>query len=165
MTLPKLDLNFFAPTPKGVDAKKKEQPIGQFIPYTVHYDDSTLLTEHNQLIKIIKLEGLSFQTRDEDELRRHKVFRNRLARSISKSDYGVYLHIVRRKHFRYPDGVFPNQFCTDFDAAWMSPGARILVVAPRPGQRHGGVAGRALDADAFPRRSRGADARRNLAQL
>src|SRR5262249_48677970 len=73
---------------------------------------------NDQLIQIIKLEGLAFQTRDEDELRRQKRFRNRLVRSIAKSDLGVTVHVVRRKRFEYPEGTFPNRFCADLDAAW-----------------------------------------------
>lgn len=45
-------------------------------------------------------------------------FRNRLVRSIAKSDLGVIVHVVRRRHFEYPDGTFPNRFCAQLDAAW-----------------------------------------------
>lgn len=104
--------------PAGTARKRKEQPVQRFIPYTAHYDESTLLTEDDQLVQIIRLDGLAFQTQDEENLRRQKRFRNRLFRSLAKSDLGVTLHVVRRKDFGYPDASFPNPFCAELDAAW-----------------------------------------------
>lgn len=104
--------------PVGSEAKSKEYRLGRFIPYTTHYDADTLLTEDDQLIQIIRLDGLAFQTRDEDDLKRQKRFRNRLVRSIAKSDFGVTVHVVRRRQFEYPDGSFPNRFCAELDVAW-----------------------------------------------
>ncbi len=118
MTPTSLDLSFSRPAPQGAAEKAREQRLRRFIPYLAHYDGETLLTEDDQLVQIIKVEGLAFQTRDEDELKRHKRFRNRLVRSIAKSDLGVMVHVVRRRHFEYPESAFPNRFCTELDAAW-----------------------------------------------
>ena len=118
MILTRLGLDFAQTAPAGSEAKKKEQRLRRFIPYVAHYDAETLLTEDDQLIQIIKLEGLAFQTRDEEDLRRQKRFRNRLVRSIAKSDFGVTVHVIRLKHFEYPGGTFPNRFCAELDAAW-----------------------------------------------
>ena len=85
MILTKFGLDFAQTAPAGSEAKRKEQRLRRFIPYIAHYDAETLLTEDDQLIQIIKLEGLAFQTRDEEDLRRQKRFRNRLVRSIAKS--------------------------------------------------------------------------------
>ena len=84
MTLTSLGLAQQAPA--GSEAKTAEQRVRRFIPYLAHYDGETLLTENDQLVQVIKLEGLAFQTRDEEELKRQKRFRNRLVRSIAKSD-------------------------------------------------------------------------------
>jgi type IV secretion system protein VirB4 len=113
-----LGLAFRVAAPAGVAQKRREQPVRRFIPYIAHYDESTLLTEEDQLVQIIRLDGLAFQTQDEDTLRRQKRFRNRLLRSLAKSDLGVTIHIVRRKDFHYPEGTFPNSFCIALDAAW-----------------------------------------------
>src|SRR5437879_13893187 len=86
MILTSLGLDFSHAVPAGSEAKKKEQRLRRFIPYVAHYDPETLLTEDDQLIQIIKLEGLAFQTRDEEDLRRQKRFRNRLVRSIARSE-------------------------------------------------------------------------------
>src|SRR6266513_6089793 len=118
MTLTSLGLQFFRAIPAGTEAKAREQRLRRFIPYLAHYDGETLLTEDDQLVHVIKLEGLAFQTRDEEELQRQKRFRNRLARSIAKSDLCVTVHVVRRRHFEYPGGTFPNRFCAQLDAAW-----------------------------------------------
>jgi len=118
MTPTSLGLGFAREVPAGSGAKGKEHRVRRFIPYLAHYDGETLLTEDDQLVQIIKLEGLAFQTRDEDELKRQKRFRNRLVRSIAKSDLGVTVHVVRRRHFEYPEASFPNRFCAELDAAW-----------------------------------------------
>ena len=118
MTRTSLGLAFARPAPVGSVEKTREQRLRRFIPYLAHYDGETLLTEDDQLVQIIKLEGLAFQTRDEADLKRQKRFRNRLVRSIAKSDLGVTVHLVRRRHFEYPDGAFPNRFCAELDAAW-----------------------------------------------
>ena len=118
MTQTDLDLTFARSVPAGTDEKRREQRLRRFIPYLAHYDGETLLTEDDQLVQIVKLEGLAFQTRDEEELKRQKRFRNRLVRSIAKSDVGITVHVVRRRHFAYPEGSFPNRFCAELDAAW-----------------------------------------------
>ena len=118
MTPTSLALQLTRPVPAGSEAKAKEHRLRRFIPYLAHYDGETLLTEDDQLIHVIKLEGLAFQTRDEEELKRQKRFRNRLVRSFAKSDLGVTVHVVRRKHFEYPEGAFANRFCAELDAAW-----------------------------------------------
>lgn len=118
MTRTNLGLAFAGPVPAGSAEKAREQRLRRFIPYLAHYDGETLLTEDDQLVQVIKVEGLAFQTRDEEELKRQKRFRNRLVRSIAKSDLGVTVHVVRRRHFDYPDGTFPNRFCAELDAAW-----------------------------------------------
>ncbi len=40
-----------------VRSRRKECRLRKFIPYVAHYDESTLLTEDDQLIQIVKLEG------------------------------------------------------------------------------------------------------------
>src|SRR4051812_36059887 len=113
-----LGIGLHAGKPGGVAQKRKEQGVSRFIPYTAHYDEATLLTADDQLVQIIRLEGLPFQTIDDDALRRQKLFRNRLLRSLARSDLGVTVHVVRRKHFTFPEAAFPNRFCTELDAAW-----------------------------------------------
>src|SRR6266513_4489651 len=118
MTLTSLALRLTRPVSAGSEAKAKEHRLRRFIPYLAHYDGETLLTADDQLIQVIKLEGLAFQTKDEEDLKRQKRFRNRLVRSIAKSDLGVTVHVVRRRHFEYPESSFPNRFCAELDAAW-----------------------------------------------
>jgi len=65
------------------------------------------------------------------DLRRQKRFRNRLVRSIAKSDFGVTVHVIRRKHFEYPEGSFPNRFCAELDAAWRRKHERRRAIRKR----------------------------------
>ena len=106
----RLGLDFSRSQP-AIKPKAREQKLRRFVPYTMHYDESTLLTEDDRLVQIIQLDGLAFQTQDEDTLRRQKRFRNRLLRSVAKSDLGVMVHVIRRKDFAFPTSTFPNRFC------------------------------------------------------
>ena len=85
MTLTSLALRLTRPVPAGSEAKAKEHRLRRFIPYLAHYDGETLLTEDDQLVQIIKLEGLAFQTRDEGDV---EVLRE-LVREVPRADAGA----------------------------------------------------------------------------
>ncbi|OGP07553.1 MAG: hypothetical protein A2048_08705 [Deltaproteobacteria bacterium GWA2_45_12] len=97
---------------------KAEVKSADFIPYTCHYDENTILTKSGDLLQIIKINGIAFETADGDWLEFQKNIRNTLLRSIAKSGYAVYAHTIRRKQNIYPDGKFPHGFGNDLNEAW-----------------------------------------------
>ncbi len=97
---------------------RREIPESVFIPYACFYDDSTILTKSGDLIQVIKIEGLAFETADLQSLHFQKNLRNTLLRSIAQSRYAVYVHMVRRKQTIYPEGNFPSGFSKDLNEAW-----------------------------------------------
>ncbi len=74
-----------------------EVGVSEFIPYAAHFDDKTLITKNEELIQIIKVEGLPFETADDHHLRLKKIFRNNLLRAMAKSQYALYVHTVRHR--------------------------------------------------------------------
>ncbi len=115
-TLFNLKLNAKRPALQKV--AQAEARGADFIPYACHYDQNTLLTKSGDLIQFLKIGGLPFETSDPDFLNLQKNLRNTLFRSITKSRYAVYVHMVRRKQNVYPEGNFPEGFSKELNEAW-----------------------------------------------
>ena len=64
---------------------KFEKPISDFIPYTRFVDQSTLRTKDGQLLQIIKLNGLSFETAEDEDLNHYKNVRGNFIHNLSDS--------------------------------------------------------------------------------
>ncbi len=88
---------------------KREENASRHINVLTHYDDDTLIDKSGKLIKIIKLSGLNYFTKDQQTLDIFKARRNNLLKSIS-SEFALYFWQVRRKTFSYPAGEFNDSF-------------------------------------------------------
>ena len=97
---------------------EKEFPESHFIPYECHYDSKTVITKNRELLQVIKVEGFSFETADDEELDMRKAVRNALLKSMTQGDIALWFHTVRRKKAAYPEGVQPRGFATELDDAW-----------------------------------------------
>ena len=47
-----------------------------FIPYLYHYNPTTIITKDNHLLSILKVEGFSSETADDEEIDIKKIFTN-----------------------------------------------------------------------------------------
>ena len=74
------------------------------IPYTVHYDDETVITKDDGVMQVIKLDGLYFESLSAAQIKQFERRRNTVLRSIANSDRGMYVHLIRRKVNQYPAG-------------------------------------------------------------
>ena len=97
---------------------KAEKFIGGFIPYTRHVDETTVKTKEGYLLKIIKIDGMPFETIDEIDINQRKNVRATLLRGLSNSRFALYHHIIRREKNINQDGFFENDFCRALDAAY-----------------------------------------------
>jgi type IV secretion system protein VirB4 len=77
---------------------KKEYSSSHFIPYSAHWNKSTLITEKEELIQVIKVGGFSFETADDDDLDIKKNLRNTLFKGLSSGGISLYFHIIRRRN-------------------------------------------------------------------
>lgn len=91
-----------------------EEKSSRHINILMHYDDDTLLDKSGKLIKIIKLTGLNFYTKDEQTLDAFKARRNNLLKSFS-SEFAFYFWEVRRKVAEYPSGDYYSGFAKDLN--------------------------------------------------
>jgi type IV secretion system protein VirB4 len=146
MSLLDLKLRKSAPSLDRIAAR--EFPESDFIPYACHFDDHTIITKSGDLLQIIKIDGLAFETADEDFLCFRKNLRNTLFRSIAKHRTGLYVHTVRRKQSVYPEGRFHPGFSDRLNSAWKEKHSRLklfvndfyLTIIQRPqGSALGGI--------------------------
>lgn len=166
MTLLDLKLGKSAPRLNGIAIR--EFPEADFIPYACHFDDHTILTKSGDLIQIIKINGLEFETADEDFLCFRKNLRNTLFRSVAKQSTGIYVHTIRRKQSVFPEGRFNPGFPDRLNSAWKDKHSRLklfvndfyLTIIQRP--RSSGLGGIQTWLNAISRKK---DQRRQKDQL
>ncbi|KDR27179.1 type VI secretion protein [Caballeronia zhejiangensis] len=106
------------PLPDGAALDDKEMAASDMIPYSVHYDDETIITKDDGLVQVIELDGLYFESFSAAQIKQFERRRNTVLRSIANSDRGVYVHLIRRKINQYPEGDGGTWFARRFNAAW-----------------------------------------------
>ncbi|MDB5795635.1 MAG: virB4, partial [Noviherbaspirillum sp.] len=106
------------PGPQGAAADARDMALSEMIPYTVHYDDETVITKDDGLVQVIKIDGLYFESLSAEQIQQFERRRNTVLRSIANSDRGVYVHLIRRKVKQYPTGEGGTWFARLFNAAW-----------------------------------------------
>jgi len=114
----KFDIEITAPFPDGAKQDTDEMSVSKMIPYTVHYDDNTVITNDDGLVQVIKLDGLYFESLSASQIKQFEHQRNTVLRSIANSDRGIYVHLIRRKFNSYPAGEGRAWFSQLFNAAW-----------------------------------------------
>lgn len=100
-----------------------EYHASNFVPYLAHYNEDTLITKNNDLIKVIKVNGFSFETADDDDLDNRKNIRNQLFKGLSSPNTILYFHVVRRRQPPYPEDYasidMPDGFALYLDRKWV----------------------------------------------
>src|SRR5579872_2691849 len=97
---------------------KHEVSESIFIPYQYHWDRETLLTKKNELLQILKLDGFSFETADDEDVDMKKLVRNSLLKSMADGTFAIWFHTIRRRQSAYPGGKQPPGFCALVDKLW-----------------------------------------------
>ena len=97
---------------------KYEVSEANFIPYQCHWNHNTILTKKQELVRVIKISGLPFETLDSEDLDFKKEVRNNTFRSIAQSGYSLYFHTIRRKEKAFPKGEMPDFFSNELNKEW-----------------------------------------------
>lgn len=97
---------------------KREVSAAAFIPYEHHWDKETIITKKKELLQVIKLDGFSFETADDDVVDMKKMVRNSLYKSMAEGTFSMYFHTIRRRQVAYPGGNFPKGFSKYLDDKW-----------------------------------------------
>ena len=97
---------------------KREVSAAEFIPYEHHWDKDTIITKKRELLQILKIDGFSFETADDDVVDMKKLVRNSLYKSMAEGTFSLYFHMVRRRQSAYPNGAPPEGFAKYVDDSW-----------------------------------------------
>jgi type IV secretion system protein VirB4 len=97
---------------------KLEIPASTFIPYHHHWDRETIVTHKKEFLQIIKLDGFSFETADDEDVDMKKMVRNSLLKSMADGTFAVWFHCIRRRQSAYPGGKQPPGFAAYVDKLW-----------------------------------------------
>lgn len=97
---------------------KYEVSAAHFIPYKCHWNSDTILTEKEELVRIIKIKGFAFEAADDEEIDIKKSARNNLLKGMSSGSFSLYFHTIRRKEKAFPDGDMPDAFSERLNQEW-----------------------------------------------
>lgn len=90
----------------------KEKSSSSFIPYSAQITKNCVKTDAGDYITVIRVSGIAHETADAEDIVIWKEQLNNLWRNISSPNVLFYTHIIRRNEVSYPDGDFPDGFCT-----------------------------------------------------
>ncbi len=99
-------------------ACEREVSMADFIPYEHHWDKETIVTKKGELMQIIKIDGFSFETADDDVVDMKKMVRNSLYKSMAEGTFSMWFHTIRRRQSVYPAGKMPKGFAQYVDDKW-----------------------------------------------
>lgn len=111
-------MRFTTLKPKNDKITKGEVSAAHFIPYKCHYNSNTLLTEKEELVRIIKIKGFAFETADDIDIDLKKGSRNNLLKGMAAGGFSLYFHTIRRKEKGFPDGEMPDNFSIRVNEEW-----------------------------------------------
>ncbi len=106
---------------------RREKPTSHFIPYKCHWDSNTIVTKNYELLQVIKVNGFSFETADDEDLDINKNMRNSLLKNMSSGNIVMYFHTIRKRKSVSLDGdkytfdptiKVPNDFITYLSNEW-----------------------------------------------
>lgn len=97
---------------------EREMSEDFFIPYLYHVDKETLITKKGELIQIVKVDGFSFETADDEDVDMKKMVRNSLLKSMAEGTFAMWFHTVRRRQHVYPGGKFKPGFGDYLNQSW-----------------------------------------------
>jgi type IV secretion system protein VirB4 len=102
---------------------------GDRLPYAGHLDDHTVMTRSGDLIQMIQIDGIAFETADSETLNHMAAVRDVVMRGIANSNLMLYCHVIRRQVAAELSGSQPEGFARDLDDAWQQQlrGKRLYI--------------------------------------
>ncbi len=104
--------------PKKEKIAKGEASAAHFIPYKCHWNSDTILTQKEELVRVVKIKGFAFETADDVDIDLKKAARNNLLKGMSSGNFSLYFHTIRRKEKGFPDGEMPDKFSERVNREW-----------------------------------------------
>lgn len=104
---------------------KNEYSESNFIPYMSMYNENIVVTKDRELLLVLRVQGFSFETADDEDVDLRKNVRNTLMKSIASAEVAVWFHTIRRKQVAHCDGEFRGAFCDYMDQEWKRKHERV----------------------------------------
>lgn len=89
-----------------------------FVPYACLFDTNSIATKDGEVLQTIKITGLGFEAKAQDNLR--NAIRKAMRQAIPDERYGIWLHTLRRHRNLMTHSHFPDKFSGQVDEAWRS---------------------------------------------
>jgi len=93
-------------SPKKTEQWERENPVADFVPYTVQLDEHSVKTQGGHYMQVIKLDGVAHESADPEDVLVWKNQINILLRNISSPQVCVWANTIRRETNTYPEGEF-----------------------------------------------------------
>lgn len=100
------------------DISTQEVSMASFIPYLCHWDKETIMTKHRELLQVIRVDGFSFETADDEDVDMKKMVRNSLFKSLASGSFALYFHTIRRRQSKFPGGDMAPGFAKYVNDLW-----------------------------------------------
>lgn len=109
-------------------ARHHATSLADFIPYSSHLDETTLITRDGALLRIFRVGGFIFDTKEEEVLARiHEKF-NTLLRGLQDKGVSIWSHVIRREVQHPLKATFTIPFCQELDQKYQTVlGDNVLV--------------------------------------
>ncbi len=102
----------------GTARARRELIAARHIPYTALVAPEVLRTAFGDYVQCIRVNGLAFESADDETLNGWHERLNALWRNVASAHVALWVHVVRRRERRYPDGEFPPGFARELDARY-----------------------------------------------
>ncbi len=131
------------PALRNVPHAKRELAVSANVPYTAHVSEHVLKTRHGHYVQAFRLDGISFESADDEQLNNWHERLNIFWRNIASPNLSVWTHIIRRRERAYCGGRFPPGFACKLNEKYRERLTRetlmtnelyiSLVYRPQPG--------------------------------
>lgn len=98
----------------GVRARR-ELVAARHIPYTALVAPEVLRTGQGDYVQAIRVAGIAFESADDEAVNAWHERLNALWRNVASPHVALWVHVLRRREWAYPPGVFPPGFAADLN--------------------------------------------------
>ena len=102
----------------GARAMRREADAAEQLPYRRHITDNVIGLRNGQMMAVIELEGVSFETTDQTELNDLHTKLNLLWRNVNDERLALWSHVARMRERNYPEGTFRSDFARRLDTKY-----------------------------------------------
>jgi len=97
---------------------RREADISDKLPYLRHITDTVVGLRNGQMMAVIEVEGVSFETSDQGNLNGLHTKLNLLWRTVNDERLALWTHVIRSRETVYPEGNFRSTFTRQLDTKY-----------------------------------------------